>query len=301
MNSIIWVPDHKEIDIAAIELLSRSGYQIIYSVDGYRPSQVVGIFVRTYTIVDSKCLESFPNLKFILKAGVGTDNIDMTTVHKKGIKLFNAPGSNSLTVAEYVASTMIWASHNIEAQRKSLNSKKWRSFQDAGSDISGKTLGLIGFGSIGKEIARVTAGFNLEIIAYDPYLMPSDITDRNIKLVELTTLLSQSDVISIQVPLTNDTNNLINHEAISLMKPGVILINVSRGALIDDDAIRPAIERGTIGYLVMDVYKNEPNIDERLLVLPNTILTPHIAGLSKESNKRMSLIPVQNFLAATKD
>lgn len=297
MNKYIYLAEPSGIAQEAINLLNQSGYQVYSSlleVDLNHLAQ--GIFVRTYVKLTATFLSQFPKLRFILKAGVGLDNIDTTYCKDHEIVVFNSPASNSNAVAEYIVATALSESRNLDTHKNYLNNGMWRSYEHMGSELENKTIGLAGCGSIGKEVARKLGSFGVNILGYDPYISESDLKAFGIKKMELDSLLANSDIVSVQIPLNQSTQNLFNLAKFKLMKPSSIFINISRGELVDEDALLTALNRGYIKRAVLDVFCNEPNINQRLLNHPQVVATPHVAGFTKESHIRMSLLAVENML-----
>jgi D-3-phosphoglycerate dehydrogenase len=296
MNNIVWVIDHKEIDPSALTMLRDSGYvTIINTLSEDIKNKVVGIFVRTYTTIDAAIIDDLPNLKFILKAGVGLDNIDLTLAKNRDIQIYNSPGSNAKSVAEYVVGCTIFSLHKINQQSQNLQNGEWRSFNLIGEELSGKTFGMVGLGAVGREVAKRLTPFEVELLAYDPYISPDIAATLGVNLVGIEDLLQRSDVISIQSPLTKETRGMFNKTRLSLIKNGATLINVSRGELIDEGALIQCIRDRKIDSVALDVFCNEPNIDKNLKSLPNALLSPHIAGFTKQAHQRMAVDAVKNL------
>lgn len=296
MNNIVWVIDHKEIDPSALTMLRDYGYiTVINTPSEDVKNNVVGIFVRTYTKIDATIIDDLPNLKFILKAGVGLDNIDLTLAKNRGIQIYNSPGSNAKSVAEYVVGCTIFNLHKINQQSQNLQNGEWRSFNLIGEELSGKTFGMVGLGAVGREVAKRLTPFEVELLAYDPYVSPDLAATLGVNLVGIDDLLQRSDIISIQSPLTKETRGMFNKTRLSLIKNGATLINVSRGELIDEGELIQCVKDGKIDSVALDVFCNEPNIDKNLQSLPNTLLSPHIAGFTKQAHQRMAVDAVNNL------
>ncbi|TXH62183.1 MAG: hypothetical protein E6Q84_01730 [Thiothrix sp.] len=297
MNNIVWVIDHTEIDQSALVLLQEHGYATITNTPSEQDKKsIVGIFVRTYTKIDSELLNDLPELKFILKAGVGLDNIDLGLANSRGLQIYNSPGSNAKSVAEYVVGCIIFSLHKINQQSANLRSGGWRSFDHVGQELCGKIVGVVGLGAVGSEIAKRLTPFEVEILAYDPYISPEIANVLGVKLVGLEDLLKRSDVITIQTPLTMETRGMFNKNLLSLIKDGATVINVSRGELIDEGELIRLSRSGKLNGIVLDVFINEPNIDNGLLSLSDAILTPHIAGFTNEAHQEMALGAVKNLI-----
>jgi len=295
-----YLPDHKEIAAAAINLLADNNHQIELELKQPIDATIDGVFVRTYTKVDKKFLSQLPNLKFVLRAGVGLDTIDLLECEKRKIKVVNSPGSNALSVAEHSLGMILMLLKNIKTNEANMRQGTWRQRSLMGQELSEKTIGLVGCGAVGQQLAGLLKPFNVKILGYDKYTNSDLLKSKSIFSVELNDLLTSSDVISIQVPLTPETRDMIGFRELSLMKPTSFLINVSRGEILSELALIEALEKGTIAGAALDVVRNEPNPDIRLCKAPNLILTPHIASWTQEADITISTQTVENFLKLTK-
>jgi len=260
-------------------------------------SNARAIIVRNRTQVNQKLLDAAPNLKAVGRLGVGLDNIDLDACAARGVAVFPASGANDSSVAEYVITAAMvllrgaWLGSDLVAEGH------WPRTQMMGREIAGKTLGLIGYGAIARETARRGHDLGMDIIAFDPYLNADSPLWGETKSVDLETLLSASDVVSLHVPLTDGTRHIINAEALQKMKTGSILINAARGGVVDEVALVTALKQGAIGGAALDVFEQEPLDTEhgaKFKGLKNLVLTPHIAGVTDESNIRVSLVTAQN-------
>ena len=251
------------------------------------------LIVRNRTQVRGALLEAGAKLIAVGRLGVGLDNIDMEGCGKRRIAVFPATGANDVSVAEYVmagALTLLRGAYGATAE---VADGSWPRTRLMGRECFGRTMGLVGFGLIARHVARRAKAFDMSILAYDPFLNDSDpaLASVDAKLVELDKLLAHSDVVSLHVPLTKDTENLIDAKRLSGMKAGSILINAARGGVVDEAALAAALRAGTIGGAMLDVFAKEPLPGGGPLVgVPNLILTPHIAGVTEESNVRVSTL-----------
>ena len=241
-----------------------------------------GIIVRSRTKVKKEIIEAATKLKVIGRAGVGLDNIDLVAAEEKGITVMNTPGATSISVAELTIGLMLSLLRFIPQAHASTSAGKWEKKQFKGKELYGKTLGLIGIGRIGREVAKRCRSFGMKIIAYDPYIDKSDIA----LLVSLDELLSKSDIISIHTPLTPETKHMINKEIFDKVKDGAILVNCARGGIVDEDALYEALKSGKLSGAAMDVYEKEPPGEHKLFTLNNFIATPHIGAQTKEGQIR---------------
>lgn len=296
MNNIIIVPELSAIEISSLSLLEESGFAISTKVVHAGRSHVVGLFVRTHTEVNESFLKQYPNIKFILKAGVGLDNIDKELCQRNQIEIFNSPASNSSAVAEYIIMVILIHFRKLFSQNQILIHGGWRLYEDLGEELSGRTLGLVGFGSVGRELASKIGGFNFHILAYDPYVGREDMSKLGVQKIDLEGLLASSDIISIQLPLTESTRGMFTLAEFKKMTKIPLFINVSRGELVDEKSLIESLSLGYIRTAILDVFCNEPNINPRILNNSKIFATPHIAGFTKEAHKKMSLIAVNNML-----
>jgi len=254
------------------------------------------LIVRSATKVTADIIEAGTKLKIIGRAGTGLDNIDVKAAEAKGIKVINTPGANSISVAELTIGLMIACSRHIARGTIDLKSGKWTKKELEGHELFGRTVGIIGFGNIGREVAKRLLAFDMKILAYDPFVKE---TDMNVKMVYLDTLYKESDYITIHVPLTPETKNLINKETISKMKDGVIIINAARGGIIDEEALYEALVSGKVYAAGLDVFEVEPPTDElrqKLLALPNVVATPHIGASTFEAQERVGMLLVERLI-----
>ena len=250
------------------------------------------VIVRNRTQVDVALLDAAPALKVVGRLGVGLDNIDVAACQARGIAVIPATGANAGAVAEYVIGTAMALLREAYTRSSETAAGKWpRPALSNGREIAGKTLGLIGFGGIGQLTARLARGLGMSVVAHDP-LLASDAPvwqQTGVAPVSFAALLAQADVVSLHIPLTPQTRNLFDAAALAGMRRGALLINTSRGGIVDEDALAAALVSGHLGGAAIDVFGQEPlPAGTALAVAPNTILTPHIAGVTLESNTRVS-------------
>lgn len=256
------------------------------------------LIVRSRTRVTSQLLENASRLRVVGRAGVGVDNIDLQAARAKGITVLNTPTSTSIAVAEHTLALMFSLSRAIPRADSGMKSGEWLKNALTGVELYQKTLGIIGLGHIGVEVARRAAALGMPVIAYDPLLSLDDIRLRGAEPVPLSELYSRSDFISIHVPLTEDTRGLIGADAISKMKPGIRLICDARGGVIDEDALLSAIHNGQVAGAALDVFSQEPPGATELVRHPNVIATPHIGAQTFEAQQRAAVDIATEILAA---
>lgn len=290
--------ENTEIHPKAIQFLKNNGFTVQTELPSAENKKEIEAFlIRSYTKITSDLLDEYPALKYVLRAGVGLDNVDINACEKRGIKVINSPGSNANAVSELVVCFMILLLRRIPAQIDLLRNGQWRSKKELGVELKNKVIGIIGCGAIGKLIAEKLLSFGVkEILAFDPYLDKATLNERNVVKCELDEVLKKSDIITLHLPLNNETYNLINKDKLTLTKEGACIINTSRGGIVNEVDLISALKNGHIGGAALDVFENEPNFKKEFLTFPNVILTPHIGGFSQEGDEAMAVQVVENFL-----
>ncbi len=261
---------------------------------------VHALIVRNRTQVTPALLDAAPRLKCVGRLGVGLDNIDTAACKARGVAVFPATGANNLSVAEYVIGTAMALLRGAYSTNDRMIAGDWPRQSCAGRELSGKVLGLVGFGAIARDTAARARALGMEVAAFDPFVPADDPAWTTVERRELDELLSVADVISLHVPLTDDTRHLIAEERIARMKPDAVLINAARGGVVDERAVATALKGGRLGGAALDVFESEPLTEEGARIfmgVPNLILTPHIAGVTAESNKRVSRMVADRVLA----
>ena len=248
-----------------------------------------GVAIRSGTRLPAEVLAHAGRLKIIGRAGIGVDNIDLNAATEKGIVVMNAPGGNTVTTAEHAISMMLSLARNIPQATASMREGKWDKKKLTGIEITGKTLGVVGLGHIGRVVAERAQGLKMNVIAADPFVSEAAAKDLGVDLLPLDELLEQSDFISLHVPRLKETMNMINEEALGKVKPGVRLINCSRGEIVDLNALLQALQSGQVGGAALDVLPQEPP-DPSLPILqhPNVIFTPHLGAATGEAQTKVA-------------
>ncbi len=241
------------------------------------------LLVRSAVFVDAAMMDKAPQLRVIGRAGVGVDNIDLDAATKRGIAVMNTPGGNAIAVAEHTLALMLALARNVPRADASTHAGKWEKKSLQGSELRGKTLGIVGLGRIGIEVAKRALAFGMKIMAHDPYVAMSLAQQLQITLAAMDELFAKSDFITLHVGLTPQTQGLINAESLAKMKKGARLVNCARGELLDDAAVVAALQSGQLGGAALDVFRDEPLKDSPYHGAPNVILTPHIAGSTNEA------------------
>ncbi len=247
------------------------------------------LVVRSAVQVDAKMLHSAPKLRAIGRAGVGVDNIDIDAATHSGIVVMNTPGANAVAVAELALGLMISMARSIPRANSSMHAARWEKKSLQGSELRGKTLGIVGLGRIGLEVARRARSFGMELIGYDPFIAPVVARENQVALVPLDEIFKQSDYLTLHVGLTSQTEGMINASSIKLMKPGVRIVNCARGELIVDEALAEAIRSGHVAGAALDVFRKEPLKDSAYFGLDNVLLSPHVAGSTDEAQEAIGI------------
>ncbi len=287
------------MDKAAVSTL-RSRFDVVYDpalVD--RRAELLkllgdapALIVRNRTRVDAEMLAAAPKLRVVGRLGVGLDNIDVAACKARGIEVIPATGANALAVAEYVIASVMVLLRGAYLSSAEVAGGKWpRTRLSEGRETAGRTLGLVGFGGIGRLTAKLARALGMRVLAYDP-LLPADAAlwpEAGVERRELDELLAEADAISLHVPLTAQTRGLIGAARIDRMRPEAVLVNTSRGGIVDEAALAQALRSGRLSGAALDVFEHEPlPAGSPLATVPNLILTPHIGGLTRESNTRVS-------------
>jgi D-3-phosphoglycerate dehydrogenase len=244
------------------------------------------LLVRSATTVDADVLNTGTKLKIVARAGVGLDNVDVDAATARGILVVNAPTSNIHSAAEHAVALLLAAARQIPAADASLREHAWKRSAFSGTEIFGKTVGVVGLGRIGQLVAQRLAAFGAHLVAYDPYVSPARAAQLGIELLSMDELLSRADFISVHLPKTPETAGLIGNEAIAKTKPGVIIVNAARGGLVDEAALAEAITSGHVRAAGIDVFATEPCTDSPLFDLPQVVVTPHLGASTSEAQDR---------------
>lgn len=254
--------------------------------------------------VDSEVMDSAPNLKVISNYAVGFDNIDVKAATERGIVVTNTPGVLTETTADLAWALLMAVARRIVEADKFTREGKFKGWSPTlllGSDVYGKTLGIIGFGRIGRAVARRAKGFEMRVLYYDIERAPEEVErELNAQYVDLEALLKEADYISIHAPLTPETHHMIGERELKMMKPTAYLINTARGPIVDERALVRALKEGWIAGAALDVYENEPELTPGLAELPNVVLAPHIGSASAETRTKMAEMAVSNLLSVLK-
>ena len=291
------------INQTGIDILKKAGMQVDYKpniltdelLSIIKDYQV--ILVRSRTKITQEIIQAASNAKIIARAGVGLDNIEVTAAEEKGIRVVNAPEAAINAVSELTVGNMISLARSIPLADSEMKRGKWIKKNLMGTELSGKYLGIVGVGNIGRNVGRIAKALRMNIIGYDPYPIDRDyIKEIGLIVTDLNTLIQSADFITCHVPLLEETKHLFNAELISNMKSTAYIINASRGGVIDETALYNALCNGSIAGAALDVFETEPPINNLLIELPNVICTPHIGAQTKEAQELTSIVIAEKII-----
>jgi D-3-phosphoglycerate dehydrogenase len=278
-----------------IEILRNSGLEVDFKTS-MKPDELKAcisdyhaLIIRSATKVTSEIIEAAKNLKVIGRAGSGLDNVDKTAATKKGIVVMNTPGGNTITTAEHTIALLVSLARRVPQATISMKAGKWEKKKFLGIELFNKNLGIIGIGNIGSQVAKRAQALEMNVIAYDPFLSEEKAKAMGVEKVTLPELFRRSDFITIHTPLTSETKNIINKNSIEIMKPGVRIINCSRGGIVNEKDLYDALVTGKVAGAALDVFEKEPPENNPLLKLDNLICTPHLGASTKEAQENVAI------------
>ncbi len=285
-----------KISETGVSLLKEQGFEVVEAY-GSSPEKVIqlssdvdAIIVRSATKITRDVFAAAKNLKCVGRAGVGVDNIDVEAATERGVIVMNTPGGNTIAACELAFTHMLCTARPIVQADASMRSGKWDKKSFEGIELNGKTLGVIGLGRIGGNLAKRALAFNMKVVAYDPYLTDERARSMGVEKVELDALFPQADYISIHMPKTAETKNMINAAALAKMKKGVRIVNCARGGLIDEKALAEALKSGQVAAAGLDVFENEPlEAESPLRGLKNVVMTPHLGASTVEAQENVGI------------
>ncbi len=285
-----------------VEILKNAGLEVDVKV-GLKAEELKacigdyhGLVIRSATKVTAEIIDAARNLKVIGRAGSGLDNVDKAAATKKGIVVMNTPGGNTITTAEHTIAHIVSLARKIPQATMSMKTGKWDKKKFMGVELFNKTLGIIGIGNIGSQVAKRMQAFAMNVIAYDPFLSGDQAKTMGIEKVDLEEVFKRSDFITIHTPLTPETKNLINKDTIKLMKQGVRIINCARGGIINEKDLYDAIVEGQVAGAALDVFEKEPPENNPLLTLDNVICTPHLGASTKEAQENVAIAVAEQIV-----
>ena len=280
---------------AAVAIFKQRGLEVDFR-PGLSPAELRaiiapfdGLAVRSATKVTRELMEAAPNLKVVGRAGIGVDNVDVTSATARGVVVMNTPYGNAITTAEHAIAMMFALARQIPEASASTKAGKWEKNRFMGVELFGKTLGLIGCGNIGSIVADRAIGLKMKVVAFDPFLSETRAIEIGVEKVDLNTLLERADIITLHTPLTEQTRNIISRENIARMKKGARLINCARGGLVDEAALHDALTSGHLAGAALDVFETEPATESPLFGLENVVCTPHLGAATAEAQENVAL------------
>jgi D-3-phosphoglycerate dehydrogenase len=286
-----------ELSPAAVEIFKSRGVEVDFQpqlgADAAKLKEIIagydGLAIRSATKVKADIIAAAKNLKVIGRAGIGVDNVDIPAATARGIVVMNTPFGNSITTAEHAIALMFAAARQLAAADLSTQAGKWEKNRFMGVELYAKTLGLIGCGNIGAIVADRALGLKMKVVAYDPFLSPERALHLGVEKVELDELLARADIITLHVPMTDMTKNILSREALAKTKRGVMIVNAARGGLVDEQALRDALESGHAAAAAFDVFTVEPAKENVLFGAPNFVATPHLGASTNEAQENVAL------------
>ena len=265
-----------------VDAIEATPQQLPDIIGGYE-----AIIVRSRTKVTADVISRAAKLRVIARAGVGVDNIDVAAATKHRIPVVNAPAASTISVAELALAHMLALARHIPQAHASLKAGKWEKKQFEGTELYGKTLGLVGSGRIGAEVAKRAQAFGMRVISYDPYLPPKVAEERGIRLTTLEAVLMDADFVSVHAALTDETRHMLGAKQLALMKKSAYVVNCARGEIVDEAALAAALKAGEIAGAALDVFENEPPTGSPVLAIDTTSFTPHLGASTKEAQIRV--------------
>jgi D-3-phosphoglycerate dehydrogenase len=281
-----------KISAKGIELLADAGWQVCQPSPADLTGEIAdadALIVRSATRVTDELLGQAPKLRIVGRAGVGVDNIELEAATRRGVLVVNTPGGNAASVAEHTLALMLAMARSIPQMNAALHAGRWEKSGAAGAELRGKTLGLVGLGRVGAEVARRARALEMRVVAHDPYIHPERATEWGVELLPLADVLAQADYVSLHTALSSATEKMINRELIAQMKKGARLVNTARGELVDEAALEEALRSGHLAGAALDVFAVEPPRDSPLLAMNNVVATPHVAGSTMEAQEEVGV------------
>ncbi|MGI0048197.1 MAG: hydroxyacid dehydrogenase [Nitrososphaera sp.] len=291
------------IDQAGIDSMKRAGLSVDYKPE-IKPAELVSsvkdyevVIVRSRTKITKEVVDAAANAKIIARVGVGLDNVDVKAAEEKKIRVINAPEAASIAVAELAIGLMISLARSIPRADAESKRGNWIKKELMGTQLSGKYLGIVGVGNIGRNIGRMAKGLRMNLIGYDPYpINPEYIKETGMIVTDINTLLESADIVTCHVPSTPETKHMFNAERFAKMKPTAYLVNTSRGEIIDENALYEALKSGKLAGAALDVFEVEPPTNKQLLALPNLVCTPHVGAQTREAQELASTVIAEKVI-----
>jgi len=291
------------IDPAAVKRIREAGHEVTEAKGLAAPDLLTalrgvhGLLVRSATKVTADVLAGAPDLKVVVRAGTGLDNVDRAAAEARGVIVRNTPNANSVSVAEITFAMLLALERHIADAAADLRAGRWEKTRYQGRELSGRTLGVIGFGRIGQEVAKRARAFGMHVLAYDPVVTSGPADCEWVRHVGRDTLLAESDVVTLHVPLTDDTRHSLSTRELALLKRDAVLVNASRGGVVDEVALHAALVGGRLRAAAIDVFEKEPApADHPLLALPNVLPLPHLGASTGEAQRRAGMDAAEALL-----
>jgi len=291
-----------KISERGVGLLKQTGWNVVQTTKETLAGELAdaeALIVRSATRVTPELMEKAPKLRVVGRAGVGVDNIDLDEATKRGVLVMSTPGGSSVSVAEHTFALLLALVRQVPMFDASMRLGRWEK-SSSGAEVRGKTLGLFGLGRIGSEVARRAKAFDMRVLGFDPYISEAAAKEMSVELVSMEQLLEESDIISLHTAMSPLTQNMINAQAIGMMKKGVRIVNAARGELINEADLAEALKSGRVAGAALDVFAEEPPRNSPLVGLPNVICTPHVAGSTAEAQEELGIqvaVQVRDYLA----
>jgi D-3-phosphoglycerate dehydrogenase len=286
----------EELSSAGLDVLRKAGHDVVEIAGASRErllAEIAGadaLLVRSRTKVDAALLAAAPRLSVVGRAGVGVDNVDVTAASERGVLVINAPTGNVVSAVEHTFALLLALLRRVSEASHSLAAGKWEKSKFLGSELAGKTLGIIGLGQVGSRVAARARAFEARLVGYDPYLPLEKAREMGVPIVSLQDLLDSADIVTLHATATEDGRPLLGRDELARMKRGAVLVNVARGSLVDREALREALVSGHLAGAALDVFDPEPpDPDDPILKLPNVVATPHLGASTVEAQERVSL------------
>jgi D-3-phosphoglycerate dehydrogenase len=253
------------------------------------------VIIRSNNLLDAAALAQAPRLRVIGRAGSGVDNVDVQEATRRGVVVLNTPGANARATAEHTLAMLFAVSRHIPAAHDSLHAGTWEKARFLGTELRGKTMGLLGVGRVGRIVAQLARGIGMQVVAYDPYVPPH--ADDPFERMDLPVLLSMSHVVSVHVPLNEQTQHLLGRAELAQLPQGAVVLNCARGGIVDEEALCDAIESGHLAGAALDVFEEEPPFGRRVLRFPQIVTTPHLGGSTREAQGEVGRRIAQQVVA----
>ena len=287
-----------KIKAAGLEVVARD-----YDADGLIEEQIKGfdcVVVRSATKITKEVIEASDNLKLVVRAGVGLDNVDIEAAKAKGVIVQNTPEAPTVSVTEMVFSLMFSLARNVTQADSSMKDERWEKKKLKGTELWNKTIGIVGFGRIGQEVGKRAKAFDMDVLAYDVIDIDDVCKEVGAKRADLKTIIEQSDYISLHVPLLPQTKGMMGEKEFKIMKKTAFLVNTARGGVVDEKALLNALKEGEIAGAALDVFEKEPPVDWQLVKHPKLIATPHLASSTGEAQVRVGELTAQKVIDGLK-